>query len=81
MWKVKRMNTAPIVVPATAAGSIAAYLANGSDTKPFLAEPIAQLPAMGAVVAKDGPITHGADLMTTVLFAGIRPPSLTETLT
>jgi hypothetical protein len=30
MWKVKRMNTAPIVVLATAdgAGGIAAYLAN-----------------------------------------------------
>jgi pilus assembly protein CpaB len=36
MWKVKRMNTARIVVltPAVGAGGIVAYLANGSDTKP-----------------------------------------------
>ena len=65
MWKVKRMNTAPIVVVATAAGGNAAYLANRSDTRQFVAEPV----------------THGADLMATVLFVGIRSPSLTETLT
>jgi pilus assembly protein CpaB len=40
MWKVKRMNTARIVVLAIAvcAGGAAAYLASGSDTKPVVAE-------------------------------------------
>ena len=40
MWKVKRMNTARIVVPAIAvgAGGIAAYPASGSD-KPLPAAP------------------------------------------
>jgi hypothetical protein len=43
MWKVKRMNTACIVVLTIAigAGGIAAYLASGSDHQ--LAAPIAQL--------------------------------------
>jgi hypothetical protein len=31
MWKVKRMNTARIVVLTIAAGGIAAYPADGSD--------------------------------------------------
>ena len=66
MWKVKRMNTAPIVVVATANGAsgIAAYLANRSDTKQFVAEPVAP----------------GADLMAAVLPTCTRAPSLTETL-
>jgi hypothetical protein len=66
MWKVKRMNTAPIVVVATAdgAGGIAAYLANRSDTKQFVAKPAA----------------HGADVMAAVLPTCTRAPSLTETL-
>lgn len=40
MWKVKRMNTARIVVLAIAvcAGGAAAYLASGSDPKPVVAE-------------------------------------------
>jgi pilus assembly protein CpaB len=44
MWKVKRMNTARIVVLANAvgAGGIAAYLAGGSDNKPLPTEPVAQ---------------------------------------
>jgi pilus assembly protein CpaB len=44
MWKVKRMNTARIVVLANAvgAGGIAAYLASGSDNKPLPTEPVAQ---------------------------------------
>ena len=77
MWKVKRMNTAPFVVLATAdgAGGIAAYLANGSDSKPLLAEPVAQLPAMDALLANDEPTTNGADLMAAVLSAGIRAPA------
>jgi pilus assembly protein CpaB len=37
MWKVKRMNTARIVVLTTAdgVGGMAAYLANRSDSKPL----------------------------------------------
>jgi pilus assembly protein CpaB len=53
MWKVKRMNTARIVVLAIAigAGGIAAYLASGSD-KPAPAEPVAQLQTVDVLVAK-----------------------------
>jgi len=52
MWKVKRMNTARIVVLtiAVGAGGIAAYLASGSDTKP--PEPTAQLQTAEILVAK-----------------------------
>jgi hypothetical protein len=41
MWKVKRMNTAPIVVLAIADGAsgIAAHLANRSDNEPLPAVP------------------------------------------
>jgi hypothetical protein len=72
MWKVKRMNTARIVVLTTAdgAGGMAAYLANRSDNKPLPAEPIEQLPAT----------THGAGVMATLLATGIHAPSLTRTL-
>jgi len=54
MWKVKRMNTARIVVLAIAigAGSIAAYLASGSDNKPAPAAPVTQLPTVDVLVAK-----------------------------
>jgi pilus assembly protein CpaB len=54
MWKVKRMNTARIVVLtiAVGAGGIAAYLASGSDSKPPPAEPVAQLPTVDVLVAK-----------------------------
>ena len=53
MWKVKRMNTARIVVLtiAVGAGGIAAYLASGSDNKPSTA-PVAQLPTVDVLVAK-----------------------------
>ena len=53
MWKVKRMNTARIVVLTIAigAGGIAAYLASGSD-KPGAAAPVAQLPTVDVLVAK-----------------------------
>jgi pilus assembly protein CpaB len=52
MWKVKRMNTARIVVLTIAigAGGIAAYLASGSDKPP--SEPVAQLPTVDVLVAK-----------------------------
>ena len=45
MWKVKRMNTARIVVLtiAVGAGGVAAYPASGSDSKPPPTEPVAQL--------------------------------------
>jgi pilus assembly protein CpaB len=54
MWKVKRMNTARIVVLtiAVGAGGIAAYLASGSDNKPPPAEPVAQLQTVDVLVAK-----------------------------
>ena len=53
MWKVKRMNTARIVVLTIAigAGGIAAYLASGSDNKPP-SEPVAQLQTVDVLVAK-----------------------------
>jgi pilus assembly protein CpaB len=53
MWKVKRMNTARIVVLAIAigAGGIAAYLASGSD-KQLPTEPVAQLQTVDVLVAK-----------------------------
>jgi pilus assembly protein CpaB len=43
-WKVKRMNTARIVVLANAvgAGGIAAYLTSGSDNELLPTEPVAQ---------------------------------------
>ena len=55
MWKVKRMNTARIVVLAVAvgAGGIAAYLASGSDSKPPPTEPVAQLQTVDVLVAKN----------------------------
>ncbi len=55
MWKVKRMNTARIVVLAIAvgAGGIAAYLASGSDGKPApTAAPVVQLPTVDVLIAK-----------------------------
>jgi len=54
MWKVKRMNTARIVVLtiAVGAGGIAAYLASGSDNKPLPAEPVVQLQTVDVLVAK-----------------------------
>jgi pilus assembly protein CpaB len=53
MWKVKRMNTARIVVLtiAVGAGGLAAYLASGSD-KPAPTEPVAQLQTVDVLVAK-----------------------------
>ena len=53
MWKVKRMNTARIVVLTIAlgAGGIAAYLASGSGEKAAPA-PVAQLPTVDVLVAK-----------------------------
>src|SRR6195952_1897137 len=53
MWKVKRMNTARIVVLpiAVGAGGIAAFLASGSD-KPDAPAPVAQLPTVDILVAK-----------------------------
>src|ERR1700688_6612 len=54
MWKVKRMNTARIVVLtiAVGAGGIAAYLASGSDNTPAPAAPVAQLQTVDVLVAK-----------------------------
>ena len=54
MWKVKRMNTARIVVLTIAigAGGIAAYLASGSDKTDAPAAPVAQLPTVDILVAK-----------------------------
>src|SRR3981189_1992496 len=54
MWKVKRMNTARIVVLTIAigAGGIAAYLASGSDKQPAAPAPTAQLQTVDILVAK-----------------------------
>ena len=54
MWKVKRMNTARIVVLTIAlgAGGVAAYLVSGSDNKPAPTEPAAQLQTVDVLVAK-----------------------------
>ena len=54
MWKVKRMNTARIVVLtiAVGAGGIAAYLASGSDNKQAHVAPTAQLKTVDVLVAK-----------------------------
>jgi pilus assembly protein CpaB len=52
MWKVKRMNTARIVVLtiAVGAGGVAAYLASGSDRPP--PAPVAQMQTVDVLVAK-----------------------------
>src|SRR4030088_2988026 len=54
MWKVKRINTARIVVLtiAVGAGGIAAYLASGSDKPLPTAEPVAQMQTVDVLVAK-----------------------------
>src|ERR1700726_2623383 len=54
MWKVKRMNTARIIVLiiALSAGGVAAYLASGSDNKPAPTAPVAQLQTVDVLVAK-----------------------------
>lgn len=54
MWKVKRMNTARIVVLtiAVGAGGVAAYLASGSDDKPAPTQTVAQLQTVDVLVAK-----------------------------
>ena len=55
MWKVKRMNTARIVVLSIAvgAGGIAAYLASGSNDGPApAAAPVAQLQTVDVLVAR-----------------------------
>jgi pilus assembly protein CpaB len=54
MWKVKRMNTARIVVLtiAVGAGGVAAYLASGSDPKPPPSEPVVQLQTVDVLIAK-----------------------------
>jgi pilus assembly protein CpaB len=53
MWKVKRMNTARIIVLTIAAGAglTALYLASGSDEKPAPA-PVAQLQTVDVLIAK-----------------------------
>jgi pilus assembly protein CpaB len=54
MWKVKRMNTARIVVLTLAigAGGVAAYLASGSDQKPLPVPAAAQIETVDVLVAK-----------------------------
>jgi pilus assembly protein CpaB len=53
MWKVKRMNTARIIVLTIAlgAGGIAAYPASGSDHTPAPTEPAASLQTVDVLVA------------------------------
>ncbi len=54
MWKVKRMNTARIMVLAIAigAGGIAAYLASGSDPQPVAQAPAPKLDTVDVLIAK-----------------------------
>jgi pilus assembly protein CpaB len=54
MWKVKRMNTARIVVLtiAVGAGGVAAWLASGSDNTPASSAPVVQLQTVDVLVAK-----------------------------
>src|SRR6202165_2086376 len=54
MWKVKRMNTARIVVLtiAVGAGGIAAYLASGSDKPLPPSEPVGHMQTVDVLVAK-----------------------------
>jgi len=54
MWKVKRMNTARIVVLtiAVGAGGVAAWLASGSDNTPAPSAPVVQLQTVDVLVAK-----------------------------
>jgi pilus assembly protein CpaB len=54
MWKVKRMNTARIVVLtiAVGAGGVAAYLAIGRDNRPLPTGPVAELQAADVLTAK-----------------------------
>jgi hypothetical protein len=68
MWKVKRMNTARIVVHAIAvgAGGIAAYPAGGFDSKPRPpAKPVAQLQILDVLRAgrAQNPDRIGADII------------------
>jgi len=53
MWKVKRMNTARIVVLtiAVGAGGVAAYLASGSDNKPSTAPKLVKANGSGFMAA------------------------------
>jgi len=54
MWKVKRMNTARMIVLTIApgAGGIAAYPAGGSDSAPAPIEPAARLQTAGVLAAR-----------------------------
>ena len=54
MWKVKRMNTARMIVLTVAlgAGGIAAYPASGSVNTPAPTEPVASLQTVHLLVAK-----------------------------
>jgi pilus assembly protein CpaB len=54
MWKVKRMNTAPIFVLTIAlgAGGMAAFPASGSDNTPVPTGPVARLQAAAVPMAK-----------------------------
>jgi pilus assembly protein CpaB len=63
MWKVKRMNTARIVVLTIAigAGGIAAGLASGSDHQPVAPDPVAELQTIDILVA-NGDIGLGQSL-------------------
>ncbi|MBR1156475.1 hypothetical protein [Bradyrhizobium sp. JYMT SZCCT0428] len=61
MWKVKRMNTARIVVLTIAIGAGGTYPASGSDHQPAAPEPAAQLQTVDIPVAK-GDIGPGQPL-------------------
>jgi pilus assembly protein CpaB len=54
MWKVKRMNTARMIVLTIAlgAGGIAAYFASGFDNTPAPTEPVASSQTVDVLAAK-----------------------------
>jgi pilus assembly protein CpaB len=57
MWKVKRMNTARIIVLTIAPGAggiAAAYPASGSDNTPAPTQPVARLETAAVLVATSG---------------------------
>ena len=64
MWKVKRMNTARIIVLAIAlgAGGIAAYLASGSDPAPVVSDNGPKLDTVDVLVARSTLPAHPAGL-------------------
>jgi len=80
MWKVKRMNTARIVVLAIAVGTggIPAYFASGSDNKPLPAGPAAQLQTVNAPEIRTDERTPRRGESVNVVRYGANSPTTTQ---